>query len=340
MSRAEVAQLYTVAGFPIVNSQPVNRCGTPAKPRITFVDISGDKNPEALVIDADPTCYAPTGRYFAVLVKEGVAWRSIVSGNRSIQALSTKTTRWLDMRVSDAGCTREFRYDGRNYSPTTSCARDAVALAPGTPKSASPQLQPKAPLSTSSPNAAASQEAETTKTLNAADQAAAFKAAGFKKQGSAWRNCDDRSASGSIERVGDFNGDGFPTPFSWKEAGLLRDDRPSILARQQARRWKLEANDRRPRHCGVPQNEGCGRLAGCEHWRAGILLSHRALERKGIQAPAARVRGEALQATLRVRLDPKSKAATGATDVLRKEKRGSPRSAFPYSTWHHDALVG
>ena len=210
MSRAEVAQLYTVAGFPIVNSQPVNRCGTPAKPRITFVDISGDKNPEALVIDADPTCYAPTGRYFAVLVKEGVAWRSIVSGNGSIQALSTKTTRWLDMRVSDAGCTREFRYDGRNYSPTTSCARDAVALAPGSPKSASPQLQPKAPLSTSSPNAAASQEAETTKTLNAADQAAAFKAAGFKKQGSTWRNCDDRSASGSIERVGDFNGDGLP----------------------------------------------------------------------------------------------------------------------------------
>jgi hypothetical protein len=210
MSRAEVAQLYTVAGFPIVNSQPVNRCGTPAKPKITFVDISGDKRPEALVIDADPTCYAPTGRYFAVLVKDGVAWRSIVSGNGSIQALSTKTTGWLDMRVSDAGCTREFRYDGRNYGPTTSCARDAVASAPGSPKSASPQQPPQAPPSTSSPIAAASQGAAPTKTLDAADQAAAFKAAGFKKQGSTWRNCDDRSASGSIERVADFNGDGLP----------------------------------------------------------------------------------------------------------------------------------
>jgi hypothetical protein len=207
MSRAEVAQLYTVAGFPIVNGQPVNRCGTPAKPKITFVDISGDKNPEALVIDTDPTCYAPTGRYFAVLVNEGVAWRSIVSGKGSIQALSTKTTGWLDMRVSDAGCTREFRYDGRNYGPTTSCARDAVASAPSSPKSATPQQQRQAPPSTSSPIA---QGAATTKTLDAADQAAAFKAAGFKKQGSTWRNCDDRSASGSIERVADFNGDGLP----------------------------------------------------------------------------------------------------------------------------------
>jgi len=209
MSRAEVAQLYTVAGFPIANGQPVNRCGTPAKPKITFVDINGDKNPEALVIDTDATCYAPAGRYFAVLVKERVAWRAIVSGNGSIQALSTKTTGWLDMRVSDAGCTREFRYDGRNYSPTTTCARDAVASAPGSPKAVPPPQRAPVP-GMSPPIAAASQAAATKKTLDAADQASAFKAAGFKKQGSTWRNCDDRSASGSVERVDDFNGDGLP----------------------------------------------------------------------------------------------------------------------------------
>ena len=208
MGRAEVEQLYTAAGFPIVNGQPVNRCRQPAKPNVTFVDINGDKKSEALVIDTNPTCYAPTGRYFAVLAKEGASWRPIASGNGSVQALSTKTSGWLDMRVSEAGCTREFRYDGRSYTPTTSCARDAVA-SPGSPKSAPASQQPQAPR-TASPISADSQGAATTKTLDPADQAAAFKAAGFKQQGSTWRNCEDRSASGSIERVGDFNGDGFP----------------------------------------------------------------------------------------------------------------------------------
>src|SRR6185295_15081238 len=80
MSKAETAQLYTAAGFSILNDRPVNRCGKPAKPRVTLVDINGDKRPEALFIDADAQCYAPSGRYFAVLTKEGTTWRSIVGG--------------------------------------------------------------------------------------------------------------------------------------------------------------------------------------------------------------------------------------------------------------------
>lgn len=58
--------------------------------------------------------------------------------------------------------------------------------------------------------AAASPGAASTKALDAADQAAVFKAAGFKKQGSKWRSCDDPSASGSIEQLADLNGDGLP----------------------------------------------------------------------------------------------------------------------------------
>jgi hypothetical protein len=47
--------------------------------------------------------------------------------------------------------------------------------------------------------------------LSAADEAAAFKAAGFKKQGAVWRSdCNDPSTSGGIESVGDLNGDGLP----------------------------------------------------------------------------------------------------------------------------------
>lgn len=47
--------------------------------------------------------------------------------------------------------------------------------------------------------------------LSAADEAAAFKAAGFKLSGKQWRNCDDTSPSyvpGKIEEVRDLNGDG------------------------------------------------------------------------------------------------------------------------------------
>ena len=49
--------------------------------------------------------------------------------------------------------------------------------------------------------------------LSPADEAAAFKAAGFKLKGKQWRACDDPSPSytpGAVEEVRDVNGDGRP----------------------------------------------------------------------------------------------------------------------------------
>ena len=49
--------------------------------------------------------------------------------------------------------------------------------------------------------------------LSPADEAAAFKAAGFKLKGKQWRACDDPSTSytpGAVEEVRDVNGDGRP----------------------------------------------------------------------------------------------------------------------------------
>jgi hypothetical protein len=113
MSRAEAAPLYTAAGFAIANDQPVNRCGQRARPRVSFIDLNADKRPEALFVDEDARCYAPSGRYFAVLAKEGSAWRTVISGTGSIQAQPTRTAGWLDMRVIEPGCTRDFRMAGR-----------------------------------------------------------------------------------------------------------------------------------------------------------------------------------------------------------------------------------
>ena len=199
MSRVEAAQLYAVAGFSILNDQPVNRCGKPAKPRVTFVDINGDKRPEALFVDADAACYEKSGRYFAVLIKEGGNWRSVINGTGSIQALSSKTVGWLDMRVTDSGCIRDHRYDGRTYKAATSCSGPPVAAAP----------QAVQPVPGASPDRAA------VTTLQAADEAAAFKAAGFTKRGGAWRSaCNDPGTAsyspGVIDKVADLNGDGYP----------------------------------------------------------------------------------------------------------------------------------
>jgi len=198
MGAAEAAQLYSAAGFQIVNDQPVNRCRKPAKPRVTFVDINGDKRPEALFVDADADCYAPSGRYFSVLTKEGARWRSIIGGSGSIQALSTRTAGWLDMRVTDAGCARNHRFDGRAYAAATDCSGRALGVTPQTAQSVPP------------PTGKAS-----VATLQAADEAAAFKAAGFTKRGGAWRSgCNDPGTAsyspGSIAKVADVNGDGLP----------------------------------------------------------------------------------------------------------------------------------
>jgi hypothetical protein len=212
MSLAEASQLYAAAGFSIVGNQPVNRCGKPARPRVTFVDINGDKRPEALFVDED-ACYAPSGRYFAVLAREGAGWRVLISGTGSIQALPTKTAGWLDMRVTESGCVKDHRYGGRGYAAATDCAGQPVGASPQPVQRASPQ-----PVQRASPQPAQAAPAQpagkaAVTALPAADEAAAFKAAGFTKRGGAWRSCDapaGASSTGSIERVADLNGDGLP----------------------------------------------------------------------------------------------------------------------------------
>jgi hypothetical protein len=207
MSEAEATQLFGAAGFPVSGGRPLDRCGRPANPRVTFVDLNGDKRPEALFIDQG-SCYAPTGRYFAVLTKEGGAWRVLINGTGTIQAQATRTAGWLDMRVAEPGCTKDHRFQGNRYAPASDCKGTAAEAA--VPLQAAPQ--PSAPVPAATPPAAAG--ASPTK-LSSADEAAAFKAAGFTRRGSKWRtDCDDASSPsygpGAIDKVADLNGDGRP----------------------------------------------------------------------------------------------------------------------------------
>jgi hypothetical protein len=81
--------------------------------------------------------------------------------------------------------------------------------------------------------------------LSPADEAAAFKAAGFKQQGKQWRACDDPTASytpGALQEVRDLDGDGRPEAiiveggtFCYGNTGAGY----SLVSQQANGRWKL-----------------------------------------------------------------------------------------------------
>ena len=240
MSRAEATQLYTAAGFAIANGQPRNRCGGPAKPRVTFVDINADKRPEALFIDENAECYAPSGRYFAVLANEGGRWRAVISGTGSVKAQASRSTGWLDMQVSDGSCVRDFRYAGHDYATATVCPGQTLAAAP------SPSAAP--PAAAAAPAPATVGSPASTK-LSPADEAAAFKAAGFAKRGNTWRNCDDPTptySAGQVDQVIDLNGDGLPEALIVEGGSYCYGNTGQaywLVSKTTDGRWKLVTNN-------------------------------------------------------------------------------------------------
>jgi hypothetical protein len=97
------------------------------------------------------------------------------------------------------------------------------------------------------PAAAPPRGAAPTATLQPADEAAAFKAAGFTKRGAAWRSaCDDPGTAsyspGRVEQVLDLNGDGLPEVVL-SEGGTFCYGNTGqafwVLGRQADGRWKL-----------------------------------------------------------------------------------------------------
>ena len=251
LTKDEAVQLYAAAGFPIVNDQPVNRCGKPAKPRVTFVDINADKQPDAVFVDGDPSCYGFSGRYFAVLVKEGATWRSLVHGTGTVQALKSRTSGWVDLRVTDAGCARDHRYEGRTYKAPTACNDSMAAARQEAPRAQPPAGAPQSTQPAPSPGSAslsappALPSAATSK-LTAADEAAAFKVAGLKKRGNSWHDCDDPNVDASIEGAGDLNGDGLPEAMIIENGGSMCYGNTGqafwLVSKQSNGGWKLMTN--------------------------------------------------------------------------------------------------
>lgn len=214
MNRAEAMALYAAGGFPISadGKSPTNRCGRPANPRITFIDLNGDKVKDALFTDADTgACYGPDKRFFAMAVKEKNGnWRGLGGWAGTAQAVGSDSGGWLRIVWTSNGESRPLAYNGTSY------AAESAAPPPPAPDSAR--------------------------------DAAIFRAAGFKQTRRGWESgCDDPSAGsvydpGVIDQVKDLNGDGRPEAVVTEGGSLCYGNIGmafSLVSQQADGSWKL-----------------------------------------------------------------------------------------------------
>lgn len=83
-------------------------------------------------------------------------------------------------------------------------------------------------------------------TLSPADRSAAFRAAGFARQGTQWRKCDDPGTAsytpGTIELVRDLNGDGRPEVLITEGSTFCHGNTGAgfdLVSKQTDGKWKL-----------------------------------------------------------------------------------------------------
>jgi hypothetical protein len=185
----EALQLLAAAGFQMGKGTLLNLCGQPATPKITYTDLNGDGQPEAVAVDSNPSCYEAPGDWFTVVSKDRDGrWRAILRDSGVLTWEKTRTHGWVDARRSGAGrCDRIARFDGSGYLPSSDCVASA-ALTPAAKRDAA------AP----APN-----------DLTASERDAIFAAAGFTRKGRDWVGCDGNTTA-SIEQddVRDINRDG------------------------------------------------------------------------------------------------------------------------------------
>lgn len=231
MSRAEALQLYAAGGFPIVNNRPIDACGAPARPSITFLDLNGDRRPEALFIDRS-RCYLPEQSGFSITARGADGrWRKLVDGSGTVRAVGTQTAGWLDLEWSHGGRIQPLRFNGSAYF---------------VPNGRGTLPRPAAPVDTRPVPVAAP----------ATGDAAIFRAAGFTRRGSQWRSdCDDPGTAsygpGAIESRKDLNGDGRPEAIVTEGGTYCYGNTGTgfwLVSQQGDGSWKLITND-----TGIPE---------------------------------------------------------------------------------------
>jgi hypothetical protein len=192
----QAVALFAAAGFPLgADKHPLNRCGQPADPKISFIDMNADGRPEALFID-EGSCYQRDGRWYAVVAQRADGqWRRVLDGEGSVTATGTSFNGWFVLAATHGGATTRLHYDGTVYAPTAGGGpAAAVTTRHG---GAYPTDGWKPPFRFA--------------TLPAGAQAAIMQAAGLTLRDGVWKGCDGDSevAPDGVE-IKDINGDGRP----------------------------------------------------------------------------------------------------------------------------------
>lgn len=141
LGQAEAAQLFQMAGFPLQGTTITNPCGKPAQPSVSFTDMNGDGQPEAVFIDAGP-CYA-SGHWISILTRLGPTWVPVLASEGVGQPVNQQTGGWYDVQLSAGRQVVVAHYDGRRYvgpdgrplhlRVTTALTAPAVPDAPDAP---------------------------------------------------------------------------------------------------------------------------------------------------------------------------------------------------------------
>jgi len=191
MSKAEMVQLIEASGFKVTAAGALNVCGQPSRPRFTFLDLNGDRAPEAVITDRNPDCYGPTGDMFSVLLRTPKGqWKPIVRGVGNLKFDATRTGDWQNARIT-TDCERIWTFDGRAYAKGKACVTAGPA-GETTMVAATGASAAKAP-------------------VVASEYPSILAAAGFRQQGGKWSGQSaECEAMLAPEDVRDLNGDGVP----------------------------------------------------------------------------------------------------------------------------------
>lgn len=207
MTPQQIRALFTAAGFPAdTGPQPLNRCGQPANPRVTFVDMNGDKRPEALFIDAG-ACYRADGRWYAIATQapDGT-WRRVLEGEGTVQATGTAFAGWFVLNATSGGKVTRLRYNGTAYAAVGAAPPQMAGGGASAPARVAIDFVQDPVFKNDDANAAS------VKGLTLAQRTAMFRAAGMKTVGKGkWTACYEDSSGRSeaeVVAMADLNGDG------------------------------------------------------------------------------------------------------------------------------------
>lgn len=207
MTPQQIRALFTAAGFQAATGpQPLNRCGQPANPKVTFIDMNDDKQPEALFIDTG-ACYRPDGRWYAIVTRTPDGnWRRVLEGTGTIQTTGTAYAGWFVFNATSGGKVTRLRYSGSEYAAVGATPPRPAGGRPAAPNKAAIDFTHDPVFKDEAANAAS------VKALTAAQRTALFRAAGMRMIGKGkWTACyEDTSGRSEAEVVAmaDLNGDG------------------------------------------------------------------------------------------------------------------------------------